>query len=171
MMLRVRVVARPVVLLLSLLAAPRESRAQLADSARIAIGARVWVRMRDGAEGAWRFERTSADSFTLRRRVGDSDELLSVPWSAAARVDTMVIAPPSARRTLIGSAVGGLLGSAVVYIGATQTSCHAELSCPSVGFAILAPEIVGTGVLIGAAVGYLHRDWHWSTAWRAPAPP
>jgi len=67
----------------------------------------------------WRFERSSADSLTLRRRSHDSDELLSVPWSEAERVDTMVVARPSLRRMLVGSAAGGLVGVAVVYLGAT----------------------------------------------------
>ena len=48
MLFRVRMAAHSAVLLLSLLAAPRESHAQLAESARIAVGAPVWVRTRDG---------------------------------------------------------------------------------------------------------------------------
>ena len=120
----------------------------------------------------WRFERSSADSLTLRRRSHDSDELLSVPWSEAERVDTMVVARPSLRRMLVGSAAGGLVCVAVVYLGATLAPCHSELSdCPAIGFVILSPAIVSLGALTGAIAGYQHRDWHWSTAWRAPKSP
>lgn len=167
--LGVRIAARSIILLALLLVAPSESRAQLADRARIAVGARVWVRTRDGAEGAWRFERASADSLTLRRRALDSDELLSLPWSEAERVDTMVIGRPSVRRVLVGTAAGGLVGVAVVYLGATLAPCHSELSdCPAMGFVIASPAIVSLGALTGAIECYQHRDWHWSTAWRAP---
>jgi len=165
---RLRAALRSVVLVAALLAAPAEARGQFADSVRIAVGTRVWVRMKDGAQREWRFERATSDSLTLRRRSHESDELLSVPWSDAERLDTMVIGRPPARRILTGSAIGGLVGLAVAYIGATSGHCHAELSCSSVGFAILAPEIVGAGALIGGMEGYVHRNWHWSTAWRAP---
>ncbi|MBW8768241.1 MAG: hypothetical protein JF589_00635, partial [Gemmatimonadetes bacterium] len=123
------------------------------------------------AEAAWQFEHASADTLTLRRRTQESDELLSVPWSKTLRIDTIVVAPRSARRILVGTAVGGLVGFAVSYVGATRGRCHAELSCPGVAFAILMPEIVGTGALIGGIAGYANRPWHWSTAWHAPAAP
>ena len=169
---RIRMAARSGILVASLLIAPSESRAQFAESARIAVGTRMWVRTHDGTEGVWRFERASADSLTLSRRSHEADELLSVPWSEAERVDTMVIARPSVRRVLVGSSVGGLVSVAVVYLGATLAPCHSELSdCPAIGFVILSPAIVSLGALTGAIAGYQHRDWHWSTAWRAPKSP
>jgi len=158
-------------LLTLLLVVPRVSHAQLAEGARIAVGTQVRVRTRDGREDAWRFERASSDNLTLRRHAADSDELLSIPWSEAERIDTMVISPPSAHRILVGGAVGGLVGLAVVYVGATRGTCHAELSCPGVAFAILGPEIISAGTLIGGIAGYVHRDQHWSTAWRASKAP
>ena len=171
MQLHSRGPAHSVMLLLMLFVAPRESRAQLAANARIAVGAPVWVRTRDGEEGAWRFERASAESLTVRRRSLGSDELLSLPWSDAERVDTMVVAPPSARRILLGSALGGLLGLAVSYAGAALLPCDWDGGdCPAFGFIILAPAIIGTGIITGGAVGYHRRSWHWSTAWRAPNP-
>jgi len=155
-----------------LLGASRESRAQLADSARIALGTRVWVRTRGGELGDWRFERTTPDHMTLRRRSHESDELLLVPWSEAERVDTMAIAPPSARRILVGSAAGALVGALVVYLGARLSPCDWDGGdCPALGFVILSPAIVGTGIAVGGIVGYRRRDWHWSTAWRAPRTP
>lgn len=161
--------ARTIVLVASLLATPLALRAQLADGARIAVGTRVWVRTRDGAEGEWQFEHASSGTLTLRRRVHDDDEIRFVPWGDTERVDTMVIAPPSARRILVGSAVGGLLGLAVTYLGASLAPCDWDGgNCPAFGFIILAPAIIGTGIITGGAVGYHHRDWHWSTAWRAP---
>jgi len=160
------------ILVASLLAAPVASSAQLADSARIAVGARVRVRTRDGAEGAWRFEHASPDTLTLRRRVQGDDEIRFVPWSEAERVDTVVVAPRSVRRILVGSAVGGLVGLAAAYLGASLAPCDWDGGdCPAFGFVILAPAIIGTGILAGGAEGYRRRDWHWSTAWRAPATP
>lgn len=168
----VRMDPRGAFLLAALLVATSASRAQLADRARIAVGAPVWVRTRDGGEGAWRFQRATAESLTVKRRGRESDELLSVPWSETERVDTMAIAPPSARRILLGSAVGGLVGLAVAYAGAALAPCDWDGGdCPAFGFIILAPAIIGTGIVTGGTVGYRHRDWHWSTAWRAPAPP
>jgi len=38
-------------------------------------------------------------------------------------------------------------------------------------FVILSPAIVSLGALTGAIAGYQHRDWRWSTAWRAPKSP
>jgi hypothetical protein len=155
-----------------LLGASRESRAQLADSARIALGTRVWVRTRGSELGEWRFERTTPDHMTLRRRSHESDELLLVPWSEAERVDTMAIAPPSARRILVGSAAGALVGALVVYLGARLSPCNWDGGdCPALGFIILSPAIVGTGIAVGGTVGYRRRDWHWSTAWRSPRTP
>ncbi|HEX7980110.1 MAG TPA: hypothetical protein VF461_15985, partial [Gemmatimonadaceae bacterium] len=166
-----RMATHSVVVFALALGASRESRAQLADSARIALGTRVWVRTRGGELGEWRFERTTPDNMTLRRRSTGSDELLLVPWSEAERVDTMVIASPSARRILVGGAAGALVGALVVYLGATLSPCNWDGGdCPALGFIILSPAIVGTGVAIGGAAGYFHRDWHWATAWRAPAP-
>jgi len=155
-----------------LLGASRQSRAQLADSARIALGTRVWVRTRGSELGEWRFERTTPDHMTLRRRSHESDELLLVPWSEAERVDTMAIAPPSARRILVGSAAGALVGALVVYLGARLSPCNWDGGdCPALGFIILSPAIVGTGIAVGGTVGYRRRDWHWSTAWRSPRTP
>jgi hypothetical protein len=172
MIFRLRRAACPTFLLAASLVAPGESRAQLADRARIAVRTRVLVRMRDGTEGEWRFERASPDSLTLRRRVGDADELLSVRWSDAERVDTMVVAPPSARRILLGSAVGGLVGLAAAYAGAALAPCDWDGGdCPAFGFIVFAPAIIGTGIITGGAVGYRRRDWHWSTAWRAALSP
>jgi len=74
---RIRMAARSGILVASLLIAPSESRAQFAESARIAVGTRMWVRTHDGTEGVWRFERASADSLTLSRRSHEADELLS----------------------------------------------------------------------------------------------
>ena len=169
MIFLLRMATHSALVLALLLGASRESRAQLADSARLALGTRVWVRTRGGELGEWRFDRTTPDNMTLRRRSHESDELLLVPWSEAERVDTMVIARPSVRRVLVGSSVGGLVSVAVVYLGATLAPCHSELSdCPAMGFVIASPAIVALGAFAGAIEGHQHRDWHWSPGWRAP---
>jgi len=164
---------RWVILLLSLLAAPHESHAQHVDSMHIALGSHVLVRMRDGSQGQWRFERQSADSLTLSRRDFDGNFLIrSVPWRAAERVDVQVSDPPSARRILVGTAVGGVVGFTVAYIGATHGTCHFDLGdCPQLGWAIGMPVIAAAGGLLGGAVGYLERHHYWSTVWRASATP
>jgi hypothetical protein len=128
--------------------------------------------MRDGTQEQWRFERQSPDSLTLSRHVWDGEETRSVPWSVAERVDLRVSDPPSARRILVGSVVGGLVGLAVSYIGANQGPCNFDHgSCPGLGFAIAMPEIVASGMFGGGTVGYFTRHHHWSTVWRASAPP
>jgi len=173
MQVPMRMAAGSVTLLLLLLAAPHTSHAQVGDSVRIAFGAPVWVRMRDGTEGQWQFIRASPEGLMLTRRLHGEDLQRVVPWSEAERVDTVARGRPSGRRMLAGALLGGLVGYGVAFVGANSGSCNFDSggSCPGFGFAILAPAIVGTGVLTGAAVGLHHRDWHWSTAWRAPAPP
>jgi hypothetical protein len=169
---RVRVAARSVVLLLSVLAAPRESRAQHIDSMHIALGSRVRVRMRDGTQERWRLERQSADSVTLSRRESDGILIHSVPWSGAERIDVQVSDPPSARRIIVGTAVGGVVGYAVAYIGATHGTCHFDQGdCPQIGFAIAMPAFVAGGALLGGIEGYLSRHHYWSTVWRAASAP
>ena len=173
MMFPSRLAARAAVLVLLMLAMPRSSRAQLADSIHIAIGAPVWVRTRDGNEGKWQFIRASTRGLMLTRRIDGGDLQRVVPWSEAERVDTVARGRPSGRRMFAGALIGGLVGYGVAFVGATSGPCHLESggSCPGLGFAVLSPAIVGTGILTGAAVGLHHRDWHWSTAWRPPATP
>ena len=164
---------RSAALVASLLATPRASRAQLADSVRIAPGARVWVRMRDGKQGEWRFERASPDSLTLRRRHRGGDVIRSVPWSEAERVDTIIVGQPSARRMLAGGAAGGFFAAlAGIFAAGAAGPCHWDSgSYPGFAFVVYGPEIIGAGVMAGAYLGLRRRPWHWSTAWRAPVPP
>jgi len=171
MIFRLRLTTLAVLLLLSLLVAPRESRAQLADSARIAVGTHVWVRMRDGTQGEWRFERASSDSLTVRRRAHGGDVIRTVPWTDAERLDTMVVGRASGRRMLVGGASGGLLALLVVWFGAgISASEHPHEECAGCGFVLMAPGIISTGIFTGATLGYFEREKHWSTAWRAPKP-
>jgi len=160
-------------LLVSLLVAPRASGAQLADSVRIAFGAPVWVRMRDGTEGRWQFIRASPEGLMLTRHSHGGDLQRVVPWSEAERVDTVVVGRPSGGRMLAGGLAGGFFGVlAVVFASGAAGPCHWDNgSCPGFGVALAAPAIVGTGIFTGAYVGLRRRPWHWSTAWRAPAPP
>jgi len=172
MKFRSRVAALSVILLLSMFAAPRESRAQFSDRMRIAIGTRVLVRTRDWAEGKWQFERATPDTLTLRRRSRGVDEERSIPWSDAERVDTMVVGGPSAHHMLVGGASGGLLALLVAWFGSgISASHHPHDDCPGCGFIIIAPRIIYTGVFAGATLGYFQRDRHWSTAWRAANAP
>jgi hypothetical protein len=168
-----RMAAGSATLLLSLLAGPRTSHAQVADSVRIAFGAPVRIRTRDGTEGEWQFIRASPEGLMLTRRLHGEDLQRVVPWSEAERVDTVARGRPSGRRMFAGALIGGLVGYGVAFVGATSGPCHFDSggSCPGLAFAILTPAIVGTGVLTGAAVGLHHRARHWSTAWRAPAAP
>jgi len=167
------VAVRSVGLLLSLLAAPHESPAQRVDSMHIALGSRVLVRMRDGTQEQWRFERQSPDSLTLSHRDFDGNFLIrSVPWRAAERVDVQVSDPASGRRILVGTALGAVVGYGVAYIGASHGTCHFDAGdCPQLGWAIATPGIVAAGALLGGTVGYLERHHYWSTVWRASASP
>jgi hypothetical protein len=164
---------RAAVLIVTLLAAPREAHAQLADSVRIAAGARVWVRMRGGAQGEWRFERATPDSLTLRRHVRGGDLIRSVPWSDAERVDTIVVGQPSGRKLLVGGVKGGLAGVMIAGLGvAFSGPCRWDAgSCPGFAFVVYGPEIIGAGILTGAYLGLRRQPSHWSTAWRAPIAP
>jgi hypothetical protein len=169
MILRLRPTTLAAFLLLSLLVAPRESRAQLADSARIAVGTPVWVRMRDGTQGEWRFAHASPESLTVRRRVHAGGVIRTIPWTDAERLDTMAVGPASGRQMLVGGASGGLLALLVVWFGAGLTaSKHPHEECAGCGFVLMAPEIISIGIFTGATFGYFEREKHWSTAWRAP---
>ena len=171
MIFRLRLGILAALLLLSLLVAPRESRAQLADSAHIALGTRVLIRMRDGTQGEWRFQGASPDSLTVRRRAHGGDVIRTIPWSDAERLDTTVVGSASARRMLVGGASGGLLALLVVWFGAgISSSGHPHDECAGCGFILAAPAIISTGIFTGATLGYFEREKHWSTAWRAPKP-
>ncbi len=168
MIFRLRMALLAALLFAALLVAPRESRAQLADSARIAVGTRVMVRMRDGTQGPWRFEGASHDSLILRGKSHGGDVIRSIPWRDAERVDTMVVEPASGHRMLVGGASGGLLALLAIWFGVGLSDHGNDSSCPECGIAIHAPEILFSGIFAGATLGYFQRDRHWSTAWRAP---
>jgi hypothetical protein len=164
--------AASVILGLSLLAMPGAVRAQQVDSMHIAGGSPLLVRMRDGTQGQWRFERQSPESVTLSRREFDGVLIHSVPWAAAERIDVQVSDPPSPRRILVGTVVGAGVGYAVAFIGATHGTCHFDSGdCPQLGWAIAMPAIVAVGGCIGGIEGYLSRHRYWSTVWRASPPP
>ena len=164
--------AGAVILGLSLLTKPGAARAQQVDSMHIAVGSRILVRMRDGTQEQWRFERQSPDSVSLSRRGFDGVLIHSVPWAVAERIDVQVSDPPSPRRILVGTVVGAGAGYAVAFIGANHGTCHFDSGdCPQFGWAIAMPGIVAVGGFIGGIEGYLSRHHYWSTVWRASARP
>ena len=166
---RSRTTLRSAILVVSLLAAPRASRAQVADSVHIPFGTPVRVRTRDGKEGKWRFIRASPEGLMLTQRSHGGQLQRIVPWTEAERVDTVAVGQPSGRRMLAGGVAGGFFGVlAVVFAAGAGGPCHGDAgSCPGFAAIVYAPEIIGAGFMTGAYLGLRRRPWHWSTAWRA----
>jgi len=168
MALRTRGTICSIIAVLTLLTArPRESSAQFAATAQIAVGTRVRVRTRAGEQSTWQFVRASPDSVTLRRHVHHGELLRSIAWSDAERVDTVAIGPASGGRMLAGAAGGGLLAVIVAWLGAGLV-CHPDFEhCPRYVSLGSLQAIVVTDIFAGATAGFYERDRHWSTAWQA----